>query len=767
MDDNGINGKIKKPVLQSAPALLVGALLIVAALQWFGSSSSVAAQVDTTAPTIMTVAITSDPDHDIREDVPYWGPRGGQSLVRPSGIYGIGDDIEVTVTFSEDVTVTGAPELDLDIGGSAKAAGFLKTEESTVVFSYTVAEGDSDTDGVAIDANKLKLNGGSIEDDAGNAADLSHDALAAQANHEVDGIRPKISLRIMNTSWGTYAGRPYDGFFTAGELIWVEMSASASDSDPALAGVTGGPPQLMLDFDGEKKTAEWVSNNLGEFFQYEVQAGDLDTDGVAIGADSISLNGGFIKDEAGNDAILTHPAVPANSSVIVDAVIPTVSSIAITSDPGEDDTYGTGDKIEVTVTFSENVSVPVVGRSDGERRPYLELDVGGEARSAVYQSQGGKDVVFNYTVQAGDSDEDGVSIGANKLHLDGGLIHDAAGNNPISATLSLSELPLDAVVSHDAVADDSGHKVSGSSSSLRLSGPTTIEYRENSVSYFDPDGKRVGQYDAFGADGDRTWSLAGADGGLFSLTGSLTGEEVHWRILWFTSPPNYEDPMDADRDNDYKVTIEVSDGSNSRSLEVVVAVTNEWHDSDEVPVITGIPQVGETLTADLSRISIEATEVGPFYGWIRTDGTTDTFIDGADDSTYTLTADDQGNRIKVRVLLSSGSDFLRDSEPTAVVTAANSPATGAPTISGTVRVGQTLTADTSGIADTNGLTNVSYSYQWLADDTAIDGATNSTYTLQASDNGKIVKVRVSFTDDAGYEESLTSSGTAAVAIGGV
>ena len=62
------------------------------------------------------------------------------------------------------------------------------------------------------------------------------------------------------------------------------------------------------------------------------------------------------------------------------------------------------------------------------------------------------------------------------------------------------------------------------------------------------------------------------------------------------------------------------------------------------------------------------------------------------------------------------------------------------------------------------MTNVSYSYQWLTSrDTKIDGATNSTYTLQASDNGKVIKVRVSFADDAGNEEALTSAATAAVA----
>ena len=97
----------------------------------------------------------------------------------------------------------------------------------------------------------------------------------------------------------------------------------------------------------------------------------------------------------------------------------------------------------------------------------------------------------------------------------------------------------------------------------------------------------------------------------------------------------------------------------------------------------------------------------------------------------------------------------------------NSQATGVPTISGEAQVGQTLTASTSGISDTDGLTNVTYSYQWMADDTDIDGATSSTYTVQSSDNGKVIKVRVDFRDDARTRESLTSEGTSAVVMGGL
>ena len=93
----------------------------------------------------------------------------------------------------------------------------------------------------------------------------------------------------------------------------------------------------------------------------------------------------------------------------------------------------------------------------------------------------------------------------------------------------------------------------------------------------------------------------------------------------------------------------------------------------------------------------------------------------------------------------------------------NNPATGAPAISGTVQVGETLTADVIGIADEDGLDNVSYAYQWLADDADIAGATGATHTLTSSEQGKAIKVRVSFTDDGGNDESLTSAVTDAVA----
>ena len=108
-------------------------------------------------------------------------------------------------------------------------------------------------------------------------------------------------------------------------------------------------------------------------------------------------------------------------------------------------------------------------------------------------------------------------------------------------------------------------------------------------------------------------------------------------------------------------------------------------------------------------------------------------------------------------------ESLTSAETLAVAAKPNTAATGEPTISGTPQVEQTLTADTSAISDGDGLSNVSYQYQWLRDGADIAGQTNSTYRLVSADQDKTIKVRVTFRDDADNAESLTSAATTAVA----
>ena len=183
-----------------------------------------------------------------------------------------------------------------------------------------------------------------------------------------------------------------------------------------------------------------------------------------------------------------------------------------------------------------------------------------------------------------------------------------------------------------------------------------------------------------------------------------------------------------------------------------------------LPNISGAPQVGETLTADTSDIDDEdgLTNATYEYQWIA--GGSD--ISEAGGSSHLLTASEQGKTIQVKVTFTDDADnqeSLTSAETLAVAAKPNTAAAGEPTISGTPQVDETLTADTSAISDANGLNNVSYQYQWLRDDADIAGQTNSTYELVSADEGKTIKVRVTFRDDAGNAESLTSAATTAVA----
>ena len=181
------------------------------------------------------------------------------------------------------------------------------------------------------------------------------------------------------------------------------------------------------------------------------------------------------------------------------------------------------------------------------------------------------------------------------------------------------------------------------------------------------------------------------------------------------------------------------------------------------PIISGTLRVDETLTADTSGITDadDLSNATYSYQWLADDAD----IAGATSSRHTLTESDQGKAISVRVSFTddAGNEETLTSVATAAVEVrANNPATGAPIISGTPRVGDSLTADTSGITDADGLSNATFSYQWLADDADITGATGSSHTLTGSAEGKSIKLRVSFTDDAGNAETLTSEATAAV-----
>ena len=132
-------------------------------------------------------------------------------------------------------------------------------------------------------------------------------------------------------------------------------------------------------------------------------------------------------------------------------------------------------------------------------------------------------------------------------------------------------------------------------------------------------------------------------------------------------------------------------------------------------------------------------------------------IEGENVITVTVTSADRST---------TSTHTITVTRPSAATQPSNSEPTGVPTIAGTARVGETLTASVSEIADPDGLGGATFTYQWIrsdgATDTEIADATQASYTLVPTDQGKTIKVRATFTDDGGTEEALTSAATAVV-----
>ena len=184
------------------------------------------------------------------------------------------------------------------------------------------------------------------------------------------------------------------------------------------------------------------------------------------------------------------------------------------------------------------------------------------------------------------------------------------------------------------------------------------------------------------------------------------------------------------------------------------------------PVISGTPQRDETLTVSTSGIRDDDGLSNPRYSyrWVRVDGATEVFISAS--PTYLLTRDDIGKKIKVFVSFHDDAGVIRHLESDlfprsgTIQNKPNRQPTGRPTLSGTYQVGHTLTASTSGIDDPDGLTNPGYTYQWQRREsgvyTDITGATAMVYTLSPEDQGKRVRVQVTFTDDDDNSHTLES-----------
>ena len=189
-----------------------------------------------------------------------------------------------------------------------------------------------------------------------------------------------------------------------------------------------------------------------------------------------------------------------------------------------------------------------------------------------------------------------------------------------------------------------------------------------------------------------------------------------------------------------------------------VAVSNTNDAPTGVPVISGTLSEDRELSVETSGIA-DADGLGDFsYQWNR-DGAA---IEGASAETYTLSEADVGTNISVTVSYTDGYGAAESvvSVETSDIAKANDAPTGSLVISGTAAEGETLTLDTSNIADVDGVGT--FSYVWMKDGAVLAGETSSTYTLTQADVGSVFSASVSYVDGLGVTETLSAEATAEV-----
>ncbi|MEP6262889.1 MAG: Ig-like domain-containing protein [Gillisia sp.] len=267
----------------------------------------------------------------------------GVSSDDTNGVYQIGDQLTLTVNFSEAVFLsTGTIQLNLETGLVDRVATYLSgSGSSTIYFSYIVQEGDFSYDLDYISSSALDANGDSVQSATFLDAVLTlaspgaAGSLSANKNLIIDGIIPSVASVSV----------PADGTYVAGQ----NLNFTVNFSEVIL--VTG-TPQIGLTIGSESRQASYVSGSGSSalVFSYTVQSGDLDLNGISMGS-SISLNGGTVRDAAGNNVNLTLNSVGSTSGVLVDGVIPSVISFVV-----DNTDMAVGEMATVTITFSEAIT---------------------------------------------------------------------------------------------------------------------------------------------------------------------------------------------------------------------------------------------------------------------------------------------------------------------------------------------------------------------------------------------------------------------------
>ena len=283
-------------------------------------------------------------------------------------------------------------------------------------------------------------------------------------------------------------GVPANATYAAGQNLDFTVNTSANIT----VNTGGGTPRIALVIGGSTVYANYLSGSGTSTltFRYTLQAGDLDADGISVG--SLAANGGTLQNGSGNDLDTTLNSVGNTTAILVDAVDPTVSSVAVPA-VGQ---YVAGQNLNFTLNASEAVTINTTGGT-----PRIPLTLGTTTRYARYLSGSGtSSLVFRYTVQAGDEDTDGIQVGAS-VDANGGTLRDSVGNDlntSLNAVGNTSSVLVDAVV-------PTGHSVSFDDSTLNGSEATSVSFT----------------FSAAEVDTDYSYSISSSGGGT-PVTGSGT-----------------------------------------------------------------------------------------------------------------------------------------------------------------------------------------------------------------------------------------------------
>ena len=272
---------------------------------------------------------------------------------------------------------------------------------------------------------------------------------------------------------------------------------------------------------------------------------------------------------------------------------PTVTNVEVTSTPAlETDTYGAGETIEVSVTFSEAVNAT----SDTD----FVLSVAGAKRAPLLRGSDTATLVFGYAVQATDSDTNGIWIGNETRTLDGNR-----GGEAQTGTITSVATGAAANLDHAELGTDSDHKVDGSRTTENVapsfSSSATISVAENQTTVV-----TVLATDSDTDDSVTGYALTGgADQGFFSIvatSGALT----------FDAAPNYEDAEDQGNNNTYVVEVTATSGTGTRVMTADQTITVTVTDVDtEAPGKPGTPTVSAGSATSL-RVNWSApSNAGP------------------------------------------------------------------------------------------------------------------------------------------------------------